>query len=252
MVLGFEGLVAAVCHSDVRHEVLFLKDVVGGLEALPKIEVSWLCRFHALLSHAKREDVDGDAAHVTESRFDYEIDFLNDRISHGETANAAHVTMDHDEIAGALVGEVVGVRIADVEGQVVAAGGIELLLCDAVEAFRSLHVSFAGFGPQSAGETGDGVGAKKMPLSLVVLQPQLEFAAFFENADEDGLTKLALAGSEFILQFGQQPCAHISEAFSSFQRLPCWRWWRCGIRQCKRVVREDLHGEAEPGTNGRE
>jgi hypothetical protein len=34
------------------------------------------------------------------------------------------------------------------------------------------------------------------------LQPEFEFAAFFENADEGGLTELELFGGEFAVQLG--------------------------------------------------
>ena len=157
-------MVVAVLEGDGRDAVLFLKEIVGGAEVLPEVEV-WGGGFflQTLLDHAEGEDVDGDGGLVVERGLDDEVDFLDEWISHGEAADADDSAMHHDEAASALMMAVVGIGVADVDGEVVAAGGIELLLRDVVKAFRSLPVAFTRFGAEAAGEVGDGVGAEELP-----------------------------------------------------------------------------------------
>ena len=148
-------------------------------------------------------------AAALERRFDHEVNLLDHRVRHGKAADAAHVAMHHDEAARALVREVVGVGVADIERQVVAASGIELLGRETVKALRGLHVALTGFRPQRSRETSDGIGAKQPPRCLVILEPKLKLPALFEDTDESRLAKLALLRSKFVRQFGQEPRTHI-------------------------------------------
>jgi len=66
--------------------------------------------------------------------------------------------VNHNKASGALVLGVVGVGEADVEREVEGAVGIELSFGNVVESFRNLVITFAKFGPQLAGDSGDGVG----------------------------------------------------------------------------------------------
>ena len=74
---------------------------------------------------------------------------------------------------------------AQVEGAVEAAGRIERLGVDRVEAFRRLAVSLLELGAEPARPAADRIGGEALE-AIPALQPQLELELALEDADEDG------------------------------------------------------------------
>ena len=55
--------------------------------------------------------------------------------------------MDHQIVAGAVMGAIEQVRVAEIESAMKLALGIELVLSDGVETFGRLRVPSSSFGP---------------------------------------------------------------------------------------------------------
>lgn len=239
---GSMDAITTVLHGDMRDAPLCLEAVEGRAEFLPEVEVRGAVRIlHACFSHAEGEDVDRNDGVVIQRGFNDEIDLLDERIGHGEAADADHVAMHHDEVAGALMSEVVLVGVADIEGEMIAAGGVELLWCDRVEAFGGLHVAFAGFRAESAGESGDGIVAEDFPAAVVTLEPEFEFAGFLEDADEGGQAELEPPRRELVRQSWQQARADIFEAAGRIHRPPFFRMRRGRVGQWQGFAGEIPH-----------
>lgn len=95
--------------------------------------------------------------------------------------------MDHDEASSPAMGFVIGIRVADVKGEVKAALGVHLMGFYEVESFRDLAVTFAVLGAEGARGGGDGVGAEEGEFSFFFLfYPDFERALFFKGPNEDG------------------------------------------------------------------
>ena len=146
---------------------------------------------HFALGHLEGEGVDAEEGlAVVEGGFAEEVDFFDFGIGHGGAADGEFVAVNHDEGASAAVGAVVGIGVADVEGEVVARVWVELVFGDEVESFGGLAVAFFEFGAEGAGHAGDRVGAEEFEVFFVgLLQPKFEFTFLFEDADEDGVAE---------------------------------------------------------------
>ena len=110
--------------------------------------------------------------------------------------------MHHQHAAAVAVGAVVGVGVAEVEGEVVLAVGVQRFAPDGVEAFGRLFVAFAGFRAEFAGVDADGVVEEEGVFATVFLQPDFEHFFFFEDADEGGRAETEAARFEAVLQGG--------------------------------------------------
>ena len=91
-------------------------------------------------------------------RFAQQVDFLDAAIGHGVTADRNAFAVHHQVTAGALEAAVEGVGKADIEGQVIAAVGVQPLFGDTVEALGRLQVAFLAFRAELAGIAADRVG----------------------------------------------------------------------------------------------
>lgn len=188
--LGLLGeVVLLVFDGDVGGGFFVFEPLVAGLEVLPEGEVRvGGVAGEVFGGQAKGEEVDAEeflAALV--GGMAEGVDFFDFLVGHGEAADGDIGSVDHDEAAGALVGLVVGVGVADVEGEVEVALGIHLGGGNEVESFGDLAVAFAEFGAEGAGGAEDGVALEEDEGGVGGgLDPEFEEAFFFEGAEEDG------------------------------------------------------------------
>ena len=85
------------------------------------------------------------------------------------------------------MGAVIGVGIANIEGEVIGRVGIHLAGRDRVEALGHLPVAFLDLGPQLTRPAAHGIGLEQGILTIRLLLPDLEFSLFLEGADQDRL-----------------------------------------------------------------
>ncbi len=93
--------------------------------------------------------------------------------------------MNHQIGAGAAVGAVEGVGIADVDREIIMGVRIELRRRDRIEAFRRLAVALLDFRPELARPAADRIGREQRQASAVVLLPDFELGFLLEQADQD-------------------------------------------------------------------
>jgi hypothetical protein len=125
------------------------------------------------------------------------VDFLDFFIRHGEAADGDLVAVDHDAAAGALMEAVVGVREADVEGEMILAVRLHGGWWDVIESLGNLAVSFAEFGTEGAGTASNGVGAEELePSGHRMAEEKFELPFLFKRPDEDGVAKFQSEGGE--------------------------------------------------------
>ena len=94
--------------------------------------------------------------------------------------------MHHDVLPGAAIGAVIGVGEADIEGEMVLAARVHLILRDEIEPFRRLTVALADLGPEAARIGADRIGFEEMEAAVVLGLPYFELRLGLEDADEDG------------------------------------------------------------------
>ena len=153
--------------------------------------------------HAEGEGVH---AHIglaaLERRADEGVDFFDLSVAHGIAADGDAFAVYHQHAAAVAVRAVVGIGVAEVEGEVVLAVGVHRFAADGVEAFGRLFVAFAGFRTEFAGVDADRVVEEEGVFATVFLQPDFEHFFFFEDADEGGRAETEAARFEAILQGG--------------------------------------------------
>lgn len=184
----FEG-VAFVLDGGVGRGFVFFEEVVALFEVFPEgFPLVALGAGHALGGHAEGEAVDAEVGlAVFEGGIAEGVDLLDLGIGHGEAADGDLVAMDHEGGAGATVGLIVFVGVAEVEGEVEVGVGVHGGGGDEVETLGSLAVAFGEFGAEFAGHGGDIVGAEVLECLLAwLLDPEFEFAFLLEDAEEDG------------------------------------------------------------------
>ena len=198
-----QGVLAA---DDVnfRRLVVALEVVVAGFEHAPEVIPAVLAVGGEVgVCHAEGEGVH---AHVglaaLERRADEGVDFFDLPVAHGIAADGDAFAVYHQHAAAVAVRAIVGVGVAEVEGEVVLAVGVHRFAADSVEAFGRLFVAFAGFRAEFAGVDADGVVKEKGVFAAVFLQPDFEHFFFFEDADEGGCTEAETARFEAVLQGG--------------------------------------------------
>ena len=112
------------------------------------------------------------------------VDLLDVVITHCVTTDGNTRAMHHQETAGARVRAVVGIRIAQVESQVIGTLCIELVGGDAIKAFRCLVVAFTLLGAELTGIRAHRIGAKEDEALCIAFDPQLQFLFALEDAHE--------------------------------------------------------------------
>ena len=107
--------------------------MLKGIKTIPQILPKAKPRTVLCLRHAFSGETKGKTMHrhsplaVFKGVGHEKVDFLYDRIRHRVATNAGLITMHHDVAACAPVMKVVGIRIADVEGEMIVAGRVKLL-----------------------------------------------------------------------------------------------------------------------------
>ena len=107
---------------------------------------------------------------VAPERINFRDLFVGHRIAAARGAVAVH----HELCAGAAVGAVKGVRIAEIERQIVLRVRIHLAGADAVEALRRLPVAFLDLGAKLARPSADRVGLEHRVAAFAVLLPDFQ------------------------------------------------------------------------------
>ena len=95
-------------------------------------------------------------------------------VGHRIAARRRAGAVDHEVGAGAAEGPVIGVGVADVEGEVVARLRVHLRRGDDVEALRRLAVAFHLLRPEPSRPLADLVGLEERILPVAPLLPDLE------------------------------------------------------------------------------
>lgn len=156
--------VAFVLDGGVGGDGGFFEEVVALLEVLPEgVPFALFGLGHAVGGHAKGEGVDAEVVlAVVVGSVAEGVDFLHFGIGHGEATDGDLVAMDHECGAGALVGAVEPVGVAEVEGEVKIRIGVHAGARHEVESLGGLAVAFGKFGAEGAGHGGDVVGAEEL------------------------------------------------------------------------------------------
>lgn len=168
--------VAFVLDGGVGGDGGFFEEVVALLEVLPEgVPFALFGLGHAVGGHAKGEGVDAEVVlAVVVGSVAEGVDFLDFGIGHGEATDRDLVAMDHECGAGALVGAVEPVGVAEVEGEVKIRIGVHAGARHEVESLGGLAVAFGKFGAEGAGHGGDVVGAEEfVGLLAWLLHPEL-------------------------------------------------------------------------------
>ena len=92
--------------------------------------------------------------------------------------------MDHECRASTAIGLVIGIRIAEVKGEMILTVRIHLRLCHRVKAFRTLQVSLLLLRSKLAGSRTDRIHAKETEL-LARLHPHFKLFRGFKDTQED-------------------------------------------------------------------
>lgn len=136
--------------------------------------------------HVEGEEMDPkERLTVIECGIGQGVDFFDLSVGHGKAADGNIGTMNHDEGAGAVVGFVEGIWVANIEGEVEVALRVHLARLDEVKAFGHLPVALMLLWPQSPRCCGNGVGPEESEF-LPFPDPEFESLLFLESAKEDG------------------------------------------------------------------
>lgn len=185
-----------------------LEVVVAFAKILPEIEpLAFRLPRHSFVIHAEGKKVDAKEWLATVEGGGAEgVDFLDPLIGHGKASDRDPVAVDHDVAAGPTMVAIVGVGVADVEGEVKTAVGLHCRGRDVVEAFGHLAISFGEFRSRSTRKRGDAPGAEMLVSSTGTLEdPEFEQGFFFEGAEEDGVAEAQVFCGEGAFQFRAGP-----------------------------------------------
>jgi len=178
-----------VAHGDFGWGFVFLKVIVSFLEVVPEGVLGAVF----FLGKAFRGHAEGEAVHskiglaALEGCAAEGVDFFDAGVGHGKTSNGNPVAVNHEKVSGAVMGEIVGVGVAEVEGEVESAVGLHPGAGDVVKSFRGLAVAFGGFGAKFSRHRGDAPGFEVAEfLAWLVFDPEFELTGFFKNTDEYG------------------------------------------------------------------
>ena len=160
-------------------------------------------------------------------------DFLDHRVGHRETADRDARSMHHQEAAGAAVGAVKRVRIAEIERQVIAGGRVHLGRRHLVEAFRRLAVAFAHLRPKPSGHGADRPAAEGPERAVRVRDIGGQLGGLLGDPQVDGAAQ------------GQPGCRQIALKLRLLRRVgsvgPAGRGRRAGLGK------GEQRGQAEKG-----
>jgi len=141
---------------------------------------------HVFCRHAKRQCLDLEAILPALERFarkgiDFEHLFVRHRIAAGGRAGAMH----HEVRAGAAMGAIEPVRVAEIEREVVAGIGVHLVAVDGIEAFRRLAIAFGALRTQLTRPFADLVFGDLFVAAVGLGLPHFKNAFFLEDAHHD-------------------------------------------------------------------
>jgi len=143
---------------------------------------------------------------MNQGLFHHGVNFLNPRIGHRQAANGNVPAMHHDEASRPVQGAVIGIRIADVESQMVVAAGIQAGRLHFVKTLRGLLVPLLFLGPQLSGPRGNGVTlGKHVAFRLIRLHPQFQHGVFLHGTQEYRIPHFGPAEAQEGIQHGRYP-----------------------------------------------
>ena len=182
------GVEHVVPRADADGDVLLRHlEVVGALLQLPpEADVGVV----AVLRHVLGRHLEGIGLHLdrllpaVEGLAGDGVDLVDLPVGHREAAGRRAGAVHEDRAARRPLRPVVGVGIADVEGEVVLRGRVHLARRDAVEAFRHLAVALAGLGaglPRPAAHR-EGLHVQVAPVRAHL--PDLELGFLLVGADQ--------------------------------------------------------------------
>ena len=111
------------------------------------------------------------------------IYFLNARIGHRVAADAHAIAVDHQCAAGALARAVIGVGIAEVEGQMKPTARIHSRARHKIKPFWRLPIALLQLGAQLTRKFTNGPRLEKFKL-FPIIHPELELFLFLKNTNE--------------------------------------------------------------------
>ena len=171
-----------------RHVLLRHFEIVGAfLQLLPEADI----RIVAILRHVLGGHMEGIGLHLDrllaagEAFARNRVDLVDLLVRHRETARRRTGSMHEDRAARGTLRAVVGIRIADIERQVILRGRVHLAGRDLVEAFRHLAVALAHLRPELAGPAAHREGLELHVAAVGLHLPDLEFRFLLEGADEN-------------------------------------------------------------------
>ena len=156
------------------------------LQILPEVDIGIEPELgHVLGRHVERIGLQLDFPLAAGKRFARNrVDVGDLLVGHREAAGGGTDAMHHDIPAGAAVGAVVGVRVADVERQIIMGVGVHLPGRDRIEALRHLHIAFALLRPELPRPAAHGIGLEKRILAARLHFPDLELGLLLVGADD--------------------------------------------------------------------
>ena len=125
--------------------------------------------------------------------------------------------MNHDERAGASVGSIEQIGVAQVERPMPTAFRVQLFLGDGIDTLGRLLVAFLHLGSQFARPPADRVGCKQ-DVAIVAPHPDLEFMLLLEDPQENGrahfhtVTRQTLGQVGEIGRTGQRPAEPVARS----------------------------------------
>src|SRR6185437_7182588 len=172
---------------DLRLEVRHREMVVAFLDHFPEGQIRTVAMARQVgRRHAERIGLDLKLFLPAQERFaPQRIDLADLLVGHGVAAARRTVAMDHQERAMPVIGAVVGVREAGIDGEVIAGIGIHQTGGDRVKAFRRLTIAFLDLRPEIARPAADRIDLEQRIAPAGVLLPDFEFRFLLEDADED-------------------------------------------------------------------
>ena len=127
-----------------------------------------------------------------------QVYFFDAVITHGKAPHGPAFTVHHDKTAGSVSMGVKGIRVPDIEGEMIPRIRIHLLNGNTVEPFRSLPIAFVLLGTGKAGIIADSIRFKQFK-TLPLVHPQLQRTGEFKNTNKYRLPSKEAVPVEILL-----------------------------------------------------
>lgn len=152
--------------------------------------------------HRERIDMHRDRRlTMIERRLHQGPDFFHRAIGHRIAADRDAVAMHHEKAAGSPFRPVEGVRIAEIEGQVEARGGVHLARRDRIEALRRLQVALRLLRAELARISAHGPRAERFVHALFIGHIGRHHRRFLGKPKVNGIAERKPLGGQRIGQF---------------------------------------------------